>query len=130
MHRDIKPENILLEKCKTYDRIKLIDFGCSAKIIEGKTNSDFVGTLTYLAPEVIGKKHTEKCDIFSIGCMAYMLVSGEVAFDAELDKDVIALTSKCTPNFSGLSWLFVSDNAKDFCQQSMCKDPNQRPSAQ
>ena len=53
VHRDIKPENVLLEKNKSYDQLKLIDFGLSAKCKHGQMIKGMAGTVDYCAPEVL-----------------------------------------------------------------------------
>jgi Serine/threonine protein kinase len=64
-HRDIKPENFLFSSMKENSKLKLIDFGLSHKQSKCLSNSmkSLVGTLYYVAPEVIDKKYNEKCDI-------------------------------------------------------------------
>lgn len=66
LHRDLKPENILLSREM---HVKITDFGTATLIEESKGlfqiyinfSEAFVGTVQYLAPEVIeGKAHTEK----------------------------------------------------------------------
>ena len=81
VHRDLKPENLLLD----YDKgIKLVDFGL-AKIIGPSEKADEpFGTLGYVAPEVLKKEpYSFSCDLWSIGCIAYALLSGSLPFDCE-----------------------------------------------
>lgn len=72
VHRDIKPENMLFEK-KT-KLIKIIDFGISKKIKPGEHLSSRVGTPYYIAPEVLLKKYDNKCDLWSLGVVLYMMI--------------------------------------------------------
>ena len=53
IHRDLKPENLLLAKKNSVTQIKLIDFGTSKKVHEGDVFNVPLGTLYYIAPEVI-----------------------------------------------------------------------------
>jgi serine/threonine protein kinase len=106
VHRDIKPENMLItEADSTMPEVKLVDFG-EADIIDKKdeksneNNADGclykrAGTLTYMAPEVFfankddNKGYNELCDIWSVGVVAYLLLTGECPFvvkDAETAK--------------------------------------------
>ena len=62
VHRDIKPENLLIENSRS-TTIKLIDFGVSTYFYPSKTMNMRIGTLNYIAPEVIKKKYSEKCDV-------------------------------------------------------------------
>lgn len=81
-HRDIKPENIMYGDD---GEIKLIDFGLS-KVLEeynhqSKSLSTVAGTLAYMAPEVITEKYDPKhCDIWSLGVLMYLMVSGYLPF--------------------------------------------------
>lgn len=74
-------------------RPKLVDFGL-AKIIgpNEKANEPF-GTLGYVAPEVLQKKpYSFSCDVWSIGCIMYALLSGTLPFDHESQRETIRMT--------------------------------------
>ena len=47
------------------------------------------GTAYYIAPEVINGNYNEKCDIWSIGVIMYILLSGKPPFDGEEDSDIL-----------------------------------------
>lgn len=87
VHRDIKPENMLIEKKTKF--IKLIDFGISTKISKGEILSSRVGTPYYIAPEVLYKKYNEKCDLWSIGVVIYMIFSGTPPFKGKDISEVM-----------------------------------------
>lgn len=84
VHRDIKPENILLES-KDPDNIviKITDFGF-AKCYdpqEGEGMDDVLGSPLYMAPEIVKKlKYDTKVDIWSLGILAYIILSGKPPF--------------------------------------------------
>ncbi len=84
-HRDIKPDNIHI----TVDgNMKLLDFGIIQETIEQDITKQgsVVGTVSYLAPEIIinpYKKANPKTDIYSVGIMAYELLTGVKPFNAE-----------------------------------------------
>ena len=66
IHRDLKPENILIvskNKANNYPNIKIGDFGLSKVVEKHAVQNKVVGTIYYIAPEVIHKKYNEKCDI-------------------------------------------------------------------
>lgn len=80
-HRDIKPENFLFDSKLSTKELKLIDFGLSSKF--GEKNQHFksvVGTPYYIAPEVIRGNYTKSCDIWSVGVILYLLLSGTLPF--------------------------------------------------
>src|SRR5690606_36254683 len=82
IHRDIKPENILINDEDGKITIKIIDFGLSKVIPHSQKTNILVGTLSYSAPEVVGKKtYNNKVDIWSFGVLAYYLLSGSLPFD-------------------------------------------------
>jgi serine/threonine protein kinase len=82
IHRDIKPGNII----QTVDnRIKLMDFGI-AKVPTSELTREgqFLGTPAYMSPEqVLGKAVDKTCDLFSLGVVAYEMISGKKPFDGE-----------------------------------------------
>mmetsp|Transcript_24774 Transcript_24774/g.21999 ORF Transcript_24774/g.21999 Transcript_24774/m.21999 type:complete len:169 (+) Transcript_24774:252-758(+) len=85
VHRDLKPENVLLEQNKDFDQIKIIDFGTSLVHSENKLLDEKLGTPYYIAPEVLNKKYNEKCDLWSIGVITYILLSGMPPFNGNTD---------------------------------------------
>ena len=86
-HRDLKPENILLSSMDENSQLKLIDFGLSQVL---KTMEDImkgeVGTLYYMAPEVILGNYDEKCDVWSCGVILYIMLSGNPPFFSKNEK--------------------------------------------
>lgn len=83
-HRDIKPENILFESNDAIN-VKLLDFGNSRKMGENEAMHGVYGTAYYVAPEVLFGDYDEKCDIWSIGVILYMLLSGNPPFNGNSD---------------------------------------------
>jgi calcium-dependent protein kinase len=83
VHRDLKLENTLLEKSKDLDQIKIIDFGTSQIIDDDEKLTLKIGTPYYIAPEVLSQNYGFKCDIWSCGVIAYMLLSGTPPFKGE-----------------------------------------------
>lgn len=73
VHRDLKPENILFEPSGL---IKIIDFGTSGKFHKDEQLKETYGTAYYIAPEVLKGNYNEKCDIWSIGVIMYILLTG------------------------------------------------------
>ena len=117
-HRDLKPENILLSSMEENSQLKLIDFGLSKvlksvdDIIKGK-----VGTLYYMAPEVIMGDYNEKCDVWSCGVILYIMLSGNPPF---YDNDQEKLKEKICNieyNFNFPIFSKISDDAKDLLKQ-------------
>lgn len=88
IHRDIKPENILITR---ENHLKLIDFNCAKKLSSRKTmKNTFVGTLSYVAPEVIMNKSSigPEVDLWSLGCLVYQMIVGKLPFSAISQEEI------------------------------------------
>eukprot|EP00957_Ditylum_brightwellii_P127737 9741340-Ditylum_brightwellii.AAC.1 len=80
IHRDLKLENILFESKDANSNIKIIDFGLSKHFQPGERHKEYVGSLYTMSPEVIWRSYDERCDLWSIGVMAFLLLGGEAPF--------------------------------------------------
>ena len=114
-HRDLKPENILLlnkenENEENY-KIKIIDFGLSQYISDNKLNSR-VGTAYYVSPEVLSGEYTKKCDVWSIGIILCVLLTGEPPFNGANDSIIYNKIKNYNYHFSH-KWRNISTEAKD-----------------
>jgi len=88
-HRDLKPENILMTSTEDDAKPKLVDFGLSKIIGPGETCNDPFGTLSYVAPEVLLQKPYDKSvDLWSLGIIIYLLLSGTLPFDDDDDREI------------------------------------------
>merc|ERR1719401_694535 len=76
-HRDIKPENYMLAEPGKASQLKLIDFGLATAFEVGTPLTLRCGTLHYTAPEVFRCRYNEKCDVWGIGIVFYMLCMGQ-----------------------------------------------------
>ncbi len=130
VHRDLKPENILLETNKEFDQIKIIDFGTSLVVKEGEKLDEKLGTPYYIAPEVLNKNYGAKCDIWSIGVITYIILSGIPPFNGASDQEIMKKVKLGKFNFNDPSWKQISDQCKDFISALLTLDQNTRPSAE
>ena len=90
-HRDLKPSNILFSY--TNDKqsdfiIKIGDFGLAADLISTKTLS-IAGTELFKAPEVEEGRYSNKCDLYSLGIILYLLKAGEYIFEGKRLVDIL-----------------------------------------
>jgi calcium-dependent protein kinase len=117
-HRDLKPENILLSTMEESSQLKLIDFGLS-KVL--KTMDDIikekVGTLYYMAPEVILGDYNEKCDVWSCGVILYIMLSGNPPFYDDNQDKLKEKICNIEYNFNLPIFSKVSEDAKDLLKQ-------------
>jgi len=125
-HRDIKPENILIND---NGDLKLIDFGLS-KQVKTKKMHTIVGTPYYIAPEVLQGKYGVKCDIWSLGVIMYILLSGYLPFGGNGAAEVFEKVQEGEYSFSQKEWNKVSDEAKDLINHMLEVDTKKRYSAE
>ena len=82
--RDCKPENILLDD---NGHVRISDLGLALEIPEGEVVRGRVGTVGYMAPEIIdNEKYTFSPDYFSLGCLIYEMIEGRAPFRARKEK--------------------------------------------
>lgn len=128
VHRDIKSDNILFVKNDINSPIKLIDFGISVKFEKDTKLKEKTGTVLYIAPEVINGSYDEKCDIWSLGVLLYMMLSGTPPFYGANRKEVMAKIRKGKFSFKGRMWNLISKEAKDLIERMLTYQPEKRPS--
>lgn len=128
-HRDLKPENILFENSDFKSDIKLIDFGLSKKYASSHKMHTKLGTPFYIAPEILKGEYDEKCDIWSIGAITYILLCGELPFNGDSNTELFTNILTKDINFESQKWNSVSSLAKNFIRKCLNKNPEQRPSS-
>jgi calcium-dependent protein kinase len=112
----------------TSPNVKIIDFGLSKKYLQNETLSQTVGTVYTMAPEVIKGKYGELCDVWSIGVIAFMLLSSSLPFFGKSRLDVVKRIMDGRLSFKSRRWKDVSQQAKNFVTSLLVKDSNHRPS--
>ena len=129
MHRDLKPENVLLEATKEFDQIKVIDFGTALRYKPGQSFKETIGTPYYIAPEVLNHNYGKECDIWSLGVMAYIIMSGIPPFNGGNDSEIMSAIKSGKFNFNHSVWKTISQQAKDFISSLLTYDTKKCPSA-
>ena len=101
IHRDLKPENILFEDRSENSRLKIVDFGTSVKFKKNEKLTKITGTPYYIAPEVICGEYNEKCDIWSIGIIMYIMLTGIPPFQGKTNQKIFERIISTEPSFKG-----------------------------
>ena len=129
-HRDLKLENFIFENASPDSEIKLIDFGLSKVYMDGMVMHNVLGTSYYVAPEVLAGSYGIECDLWGLGVLAFMLLSGQAPFSGATDADIMKLVriGKYSFSPSGL-WRGVSKPAQDFIKKLLVINPKDRMTA-
>lgn len=135
IHRDLKPENILLVN-KNLQEPRIIDFGLATLSSNKEELKRMVGSLHYVAPEIVNKEeYNEKVDIWSLGIITYIMLSGSFPFSVETEdiKDLAYEISHFECDFNGtkslVPWKNRSAESKSFIKFILQTDKNKRPGA-
>ncbi|XP_004428184.1 PREDICTED: G protein-coupled receptor kinase 5 isoform X1 [Ceratotherium simum simum] len=124
VYRDLKPENILLDD---YGHIRISDLGLAVKIPEGDLIRGRVGTVGYMAPEVLNnQRYGLSPDYWGLGCLIYEMIEGQSPFRGrkekvkreEVDRRVLETEEVYSQKFS--------EEAKSICKMLLTKDAKQR----
>lgn len=135
IHRDLKLENFLFSNGSPDSELKMIDFGLSKHFQYGEVHHEAVGTPYTVAPEVIKGSYDERCDVWAIGVIAYLLLSGDPPFGGcggpeslfQVRSNILRGKFEFEP---AEVWDHVSQDAKNFICTMLVTDPNGRPTAE
>jgi len=132
LHRDIKPANVFLHRTRLGETVKVLDFGI-AKLLDAASENltmdgSIVGTPAYMAPERFrGAPLDGKSDIYSVGVLAYQMLSGRLPFDGP-ENDLLAVAmrhlNEPVPPLPG-----VPAAVEEVVSAALAKDPKIRPAA-
>eukprot|EP00522_Entomoneis_paludosa_P007034 CAMPEP_0172445872 /NCGR_PEP_ID=MMETSP1065-20121228/5650_1 /TAXON_ID=265537 /ORGANISM="Amphiprora paludosa, Strain CCMP125" /LENGTH=822 /DNA_ID=CAMNT_0013196885 /DNA_START=74 /DNA_END=2542 /DNA_ORIENTATION=- len=133
IHRDLKLENFLFSTPDPQSELRMIDFGLSKHFIAGEHHVEKVGTPYTVAPEIIQGHYDEKSDIWALGVITYLLLSGETPFgglDGEHPLQVKQNIQRAQLLFEPADlWESVSQDAIAFVKRLLVADPTRRPTA-
>jgi len=124
VYRDCKPENILLD---SRGHVRISDLGLAVEIPEGEAVRGRVGTVGYMAPEIIdNEKYNFSPDWFSLGCLVYEMIEGRAPFRQrkekvkreEVDRRVKEVQEDYSERFSSAS--------RSLCEGLLQKSPSNR----
>ena len=111
-------------------QVKLIDFGLSKDMNSDERILKGAGTPYYMAPEVYAQKgHDIKADIWSMGVLIYVMLSGVMPFSGKTTAEIRKNVTQGHCHFEHKSFERVSPEAKELILQMLQKDPKLRPQA-
>ena len=130
VHRDLKLENFLFDQKGPNASLKLIDFGLSKHFAEHEKMHQVVGSAYYTAPEVLQGGYGKGCDVWSIGVICYMLLSGCPPFYGNNSEAIHQMILHAEPDYSAKRFAHVSIQAIDFLKKLLVKDASKRISTE
>src|SRR5262245_18690614 len=133
LHRDIKPHNLQL--CRLgldFDVVKVLDFGLVKSLRDGAaqltTEGVLTGTPAYMPPErVVGAAVDERSDLYSLGCVAYWMLTGRTVFSGEPMAVMIHHARSRPQPPSRTSSRPVPDQLEQIVMACLEKAPDKRP---
>ncbi|XP_041317929.1 myosin light chain kinase, smooth muscle-like isoform X3 [Pyrgilauda ruficollis] len=142
VHLDLKPENIVCVSPGSH-WVKIIDFGLARRLGPSQLASCLLsaapdtpvkvlhGTPEFMAPEVVAFEPVSfSTDMWSVGVICYILLSGESPFQGDTDMETLSNVTAAQWDFEEETFSEISLQAKDFISQLLQKDPCRRlPSA-
>ncbi|XP_041422198.1 myosin light chain kinase 3 isoform X2 [Xenopus laevis] len=129
VHLDLKPENIMCVSRTAY-QVKIIDFGLARRYKPREKLKVHFGTPEFLAPEVVNYDYVSfPTDMWSVGVITFMLLSGLSPFLGEDDNETLNNILACQFDFEGEEFENISEPAKDFITKLLIKEKCWRMSA-
>jgi eukaryotic-like serine/threonine-protein kinase len=131
VHRDIKPSNMMLD---VDGEIKLLDMGTARlgdQPEEDLTKSGMImGTINYMSPEQAKDPHAvdHRCDIYSLGCTFYYLLTGKPLYDGDMIQTLMAHANKPIPSVSAANKQ-IPTWVDTVLSNMLAKNPDQRYSS-
>lgn len=110
-------------------KITIIDFGTSGIFAQGEKMDQKYGTPYYIAPEVLNNNYDEKCDLWSIGVILYILLCGYPPFNGANDDQIIKRVKQGKYRTDDEEWTNISPEAIDLVNRLLTYNPKERISA-
>jgi hypothetical protein len=125
VHRDVKPANVIVE---SGGRVKLMDFGIAKTRAEAqKEDEDIVGTAEYMSPEqALGRKMDGRSDLYSLGVMAYEMLTGRLPFDSPDPYEILRMHVRDPVPSPKATNPRVPDDLEQLVRKSTAKRPEDR----
>ncbi len=119
VHRDLKPANIFLED----GLIKVGDYGLCKSISASQRTpqTQSVGTVHYMAPEISTGNYNKQIDIYACGVLLYEMLTGKLPFEGESPGEVLMKHLTSAPDLS-----LLPPDYRSIVAKALAKDPGQR----
>jgi eukaryotic-like serine/threonine-protein kinase len=133
VHRDIKPANLQVTlRGGEVDFVKVLDFGLVVQSVEGTASrvGPARGTPAYIAPESIqhGTAVDARADLYSLGCVAYELLTGHLVFEGLGDREMVEAHLHQAPLSPTQRWRVpIPGELERLVMTLLEKDPSRRP---
>ncbi|GAA6070914.1 obscurin, partial [Tachysurus ichikawai] len=129
LHLDIKTDNILMVSTEGED-LKICDFGFCQEIDPSRHQYSIYGTPEFVAPEIIHQESvTAATDIWSVGVVAYLCLTGHCPFLGENDRVTLLKVAEGLLYWNLPEITSLSEQAQDLLHGLLQPDPKTRPSA-
>ena len=129
IHRDAKPANILVAEQDGELHAYLTDFGIakdSAATTQLTHTGEWVGTLDYIAPEVLDRRRVDaRADIYSLGCVLFQMLTGRVPYEGTSIQKMWGHANEQAPAVTELNPR-VPASFDPVVARAMAKDPEER----
>ncbi|WZY90848.1 hypothetical protein YC2023_047583 [Brassica napus] len=146
VHRDLKPEHFLFSTKDETSPLKAVGVGFSAYVKPGQRCvnnndpikpismlyerlNDIVGSSLHVAPEVLHRAYGTESDMWMVGVMTYVLLSGSRPFWAPTEYELFRAVLKTEPSFEEAPWPSLSPDVVDFVKRLLHKDYRKRLTA-
>jgi serine/threonine protein kinase len=130
-YRDMNPKNILLKSEEDGWYTKLTNFRLATRCFEEMSLTRQCGTPYFTAPEVILRRpYDERADMWSVGCIAFLLMSGNLPFQAANQKELFRKIVAAEFNFDVNAWTDISQEGKNFLNELLLLNPEERFTAE
>ena len=119
VHRDLKPANVLSDG----EQVKIGDVGLSKYISESRRSAQTqsVGTVYYMAPEVCRGRYGREVDVYALGVMLVEMLTGQMPFDGETTAEILMKHLTADPDLS-----MLAPAVQDVLRGALEKDPDKR----
>ncbi|XP_071120619.1 twitchin-like isoform X18 [Mytilus edulis] len=126
VHLDVKPENVMCTT-KNSNEVKMIDFGLATKLNPDEIVKVTTATAEFAAPEIVDREPVGfYTDMWAVGVLAYVLLSGLSPFAGEDDLETLANVQRCDWEFADDAFANISPEAKDFIRKLLIRQPQRR----